>query len=190
MATYGGYAQEYFVKNNSNIDATPIYSVLSQYGQALPDLSGVTVGSIGRTFNKDEANADGLLMGGADVDLNSAVTLTLKFALTNAEYTINDFTFELKYIENHVEKSKELEAYLGSDGRYWVDVENIPAAYWDYEYVIAVTNTKTNTVSMPSGSVLAFVQLKLKNANSTEEVKNLVKGMYYYNEAANEFFGK
>ena len=54
---------------------------------------------------------------------------------------------------------------------------------------ITATNVETGEIYEVSTSVLAYLKLGLaKSTNETQ--KNLFRAMYYYNQAANTFFGK
>ena len=192
LATYGGYAQQHFAAGNSNIVSEPAYNLLSKYGLSVPDLSGITKESIDHIANKGtNAEKVGVDLKAADVDLNSAVSLTMKFQQTGT-YTIQDYSFVLSY--KNIDGSYTpitLNATLdSSSGRYVVVAENIPAAYWDHMYELTVTNKVTGESNTVSYSVLAFIRGRVGSSSASESVKALVRAMYYYNEAANEFFGK
>jgi len=190
LVTYGGYAQTYFAPQNSKIDTSYLaYEVLADYGIAVPDLSGITADSIDQSFIKGDTSI-GITLKSADVALDSAVNMTMKFALDEG-CSIEDYSFELTYTENYVEKTKVLKAtYDAASGRYSVIIPDIAAAYWDYMYKVTVTSTETAETYECYGSVLAYIKLKLKNSSSSEALLNMCKAMYNYNQAANEFFNK
>ena len=192
LATYGGYAQDYFRdgKGNGLVDAESLYEVLETYGLEPADISGITNTTVNRVNDRgsNEANMDFTLKT-FTVALDSAVNLTLKFEMGSG-YDIDDFTYVLTYIDGGEEKTMEMEAEKeASSGRCVLTVEDIAAAYWDYEYKISVTNNKTGETNEWGTSVLAFVTTKLKSASGTELEKNVVRAMYLYNQAANARFG-
>lgn len=64
-------------------------------------------------------------------------------------------------------------------------LENIAAAYYDTVYTFNFSNGATY-----KQSVMNYVKGVLANANGNQNVINLVSAMYWYNQAANDFFGE
>jgi hypothetical protein len=184
LLTYGGYAQGYFNKDVEN----PAYNLLTQLGYEIPDVSGISADSITQELIKSNTQI-GITQTAQQAYLESAVYHRVYYVL-DAGYSIEDFDFVLTYTEGGVEKTKSVEAvYEASKNRYYIDILDIPAAYWDYMYKITATNVETGESYEVSTSVLAYLKLGLaKSTNETQ--KMLFRAMYYYNQAANSFFGK
>ena len=185
MLTYGGYAQKYFGVDAQN----PAYNLLTQLGMAVPSLDGVTADLItDRTIVADGGN--GIKATGMQAFLDSAIYLRVYFNLAEGA-DIEDYKFVLTYADPEGNThTKEVEpGYEAGRNRYYVDIEDIPAAYLDYMYNITVTNTKTNATYSVTTSVIVWVKNSL-NSSYNEDQKNLLKAIYLYNQAANELFGK
>ena len=69
------------------------------------------------------------------------------------------------------------------------ELPNIAAALWDYMYTVKVINVNTNESFEITFSVLAWVDRMLGASTNPDQIM-LGKAMYYYNQAANELFGK
>ena len=185
LLTYGGYAQALF-----NVDASnPAYNLLSKYGFGIPNIAEVTASSISNAAT-ESGPAIGIQKGPQEAFLDSAIYHRVYFTL-DAGNTIDNFKFVLTYPVNKVEYTKELTPVFESGkDRYYVEIEDIPAAYLDYDYKISVTNKNTGETYTVTTSVLAYLKALLNNETATTEQKNLAKAMYLYNQQANTFFGK
>ena len=185
LLTYGGYAQALF-----NVDASnPAYNLLSTHGVTKPNLDEVTASSISNVA-AGSGPAIGIQKGTQEAFLDSAIYHRVYFTL-DAGNTIDNFKFVLTYPVNKVEYTKELTPVFESGkDRYYVEIEDIPAAYLDYDYKISVTNKNTGETYTVTTSVLAYLKALLNSETATTEQKNLAKAMYLYNQQANTFFGK
>ena len=185
MLTYGGYAQKYF-----NVDAeNPAYNLLTELGIEIPSLDGITADSITqRTAVED--NKNGIKATGMQAFLDSAIYLRLYFVLDEGA-AIDDYKFVLTYAtpSGSVDTKEVTAVYEAANNRYYVDIEDIPAAYLDYMYNITVTNTKTNATYSVTTSVMVWVRNAMLQYTAADHL-NLLKAIYLYNQAANEFFGK
>ena len=185
MLTYGGYSQKYF-----NVDAeNPAYNLLTQIGMEIPSLDGVTADSIRQSTSVVDGK-NGLKATGMQAFLDSAIYLRVYFTLDTGA-SIDDYKFVLAYAKpDGTEDTMELTpGYEAGKNRYYVDIENIPAAYLDYMYNVTATNIKTNATYSVTTSVMVWVRNSL-NSSTNENHKNMLKAIYLYNQAANEFFGK
>ena len=184
LVTYGGYAQKLF-----NVDAeNPAFNILTK----VPSLEGVTQDSISNTASdvSSSGSSIGIRKNKQQAFLDSAIYHEVYFTLDEG-YSIDDFTFILTYPVNHKEYTKTLTPiYDAANDRYDITIEDIPAAYLDYDYKITVTNTETNETYTVTTSVLAYLKSILNSTAATAETKNQAKAMYLYNQAANTYFGK
>ncbi|MBQ8621417.1 MAG: hypothetical protein IJ422_03790 [Oscillospiraceae bacterium] len=181
LLTYGGYAQ---LKFNKDVD-NPAYNLLTEKSLTVPDISGVT---FTEAIEKPDTAIGGIQQTTQEAHLDYAIYLTVYFTLDEGK-SIENYRFELTYPVNGKEYSKTL--IPDADGtRYYVKIENIPAAYLDYKYTITVTNTSTSDVYVVKTSVLAYLSALLNSKTASDAQRNLAKAMYLYNQAANEFFKK
>ena len=167
----------------------PAYNLLTQMGMAVPSLDGITADSITqRTAVVDGQN--GIKATSMQAFLDSAIYLRVYFNLDEGA-SIDNYKFVLTYADPEGNThTKEVEpGYEAGRNRYYVDIEDIPAAYLDYMYNITVTNTQTNATYSVTTSVMVWMRNAL-NAATDENHKNLLKAIYLYNQAANELFGK
>jgi len=187
LLTYGGYAQLYFGKDVEN----PAYNLLSQYNRNIPTLEDIDEDTITQELVLTGNTNNGLTYKQQKVNLGSAIYLRNMFELSTGE-DISNFTFTVKTPTGN----KDLEAtYLPNEGLYCVDILRIAAAYWDYTYELTVTNIKTGESYTLYTSVLAWLDRNLDaykgiTTGKVPQLVNLVKAMYYYNQAANVYFGK
>lgn len=68
---------------------------------------------------------------------------------------------------------------------YQLIIPNIGSAYLDAVYTVSFSNGTTYKTSVLNG-----VKTKLADSSTTEADKNLFTALYWYNQAANEHFGK
>ena len=188
MLVYGGYAQPYFGLDKEN----PAYKILTDYGMTIPTLEDVTKDTIQQALTVT-GSENGLKYTNQSAVLDSAMYLTTRFQL-EAGASIEDYRFELTYIDanaNFATKTEEVTARAGQGmyaGLYEVDTYEIPAAFWDYEYELKVTRISDGATSVVKSSVIAWVDRILEKSSNADQIK-MAKAMYYYNQAANEFFG-
>ena len=184
MMVYGGHAQQYFKVDVDN----PAYNTLTEFGMEIPSLDDITADSIADNLVTAGA-VDGMTYSAMEPFYDSAIYLRVYFKMA-AGHTIDEYTFTLTYIENYVEKTMELEPmYDAKYDEYYVDILDIPAAYLDYMYKVTVTNEAGDACEV-STSVLVWAKKVIGRTTSTAAQVNLAKALYYYNQAANVFFGK
>ena len=184
LLTYGGYAQQYFIKTNPKVDAEPVYNILAENGRNVGDISSISADDIDQVKTMT-GDAIGIEYKTATVGLESAVYMTMKFQLNGSD-TIDNYSFKLTLPTGSIDVTPVLEE---SSGRYVINIENIPAAYWDYMYTVTVTNKTTGGVYNASMSVMAYAKAML-GVTKDATLINLLKSMYFYNQAANTYFGK
>ena len=89
-------------------------------------------------------------------------------------YEIGDFTFLID--------EKTATPVKSGNGRYYIEVKNIPAQSLDVMHSFTISNgTDTYTLNC---STLSYSYMAL-SANIDENVQNLAKALYLYNAAAN-----
>ena len=187
MLTYGGYSQIKFGVDAEN----PVYNVLSEYGIQIPTLSDISSDDIEQSLVKS-ANSNGLTYTAQEAYLDSAIYHRIYFKL-DAGQAIENFKFEVTKVDVNGKTYTETVETVGYDAsynEYYVDILDIPAAYLDYMYTVTATNIQTSEIYEVSTSVLVWAKLIMGNARNPVSQINLAKAVYYYNQAANTFFGK
>ena len=193
LATYGYYAQVYF----EGLTDEEAEKALEKYGISLADISGVTADSI-----QQETKTEGADIGikgkiTQNMYFDSAVYLRIFFQL-NAQKSIDDYTFNLtKQITQNgqtitVTNTVAVSSQTNSSGavRYYIDITDIPAAYFDYEYIVTMTEKATGAEYTVTTSGLAYLKAAIAAyANDLDRV-NMFKAVYLYNAAANAYFNK
>ena len=125
--------------------------------------------------------------GTQNVNLNSAIHLTVFFTM-DAGKNIDDYSFQLTYPVSGTTATKPLSAvYDSANSRYYVNIEDIPAAYMDNDYKITVTNAE-GSYEMTTNILVYLTNLLAKSTD--ENQKNVAKAMYLYGQAASTYFGK
>ena len=185
MLTYGGYAQKNFM-----VDAdAPVYSVLPDYGYVIPTLEDITHESISQELATSDTDI-GITYSAQQAYLDSSIYHRVYFKLDSGA-SIDNYKFELTWIDAYGVEHTEVVAteYDSVYDEYYVDILDIAAPYLDYMYKIVVTNTESGDTYEVSTSVLVWAKLIMQKSTNTAQV-NLAKAVYYYNQAANTFFGK
>ena len=167
MLHYGAYAQKEF---NYKAEA----DTLANKGLAACDLSGVTLA----TFEPYAPAA-----AGTDAAKFSAISLLLN-ANTDLRFffTLDDSVTNFKVTGINGEDLKVTERA----GRHYVDVTTVAAQYLDKEYTVTINDGENETTV--SASPLSYGYNVLKADPDDEALKDLVKALYLYNQAANEYF--
>lgn len=133
------------------------------------------------------------------VVLDSRIALKTSFRMSSKE-DLSKYTFHLTYAKGGeaVEEPKVLTVTSenvvkdtdDSGNEFYkcvVEIDDIPVAYWDFDYIITVT--KDDTSYALQTSVLAWVKECIQKSDKAAQV-NMAKAMYFYNDAANKYFGK
>ena len=172
LVTYGGYSQLYFGTNTSD----PAYSILDE----IPTVSDVAISNEDYSINRS-GDSIGITQTTQQAYLNSAIYLRVYF---EGDTTGLNFTLTSPKGGSTVTTSV---TPVQDGSRYYVDIENIPAAYLDNTYTITVTgNGGTYTVNT---SVFAYLKDLLDNSKDEKQI-NAAKAMYLYGTAASEFFDR
>ena len=167
MSDYGSLAQAQFGYNADSRVAV----------QA--DLSGVTAADV-ESFQavKTDGTATGVSYYGTSLLLQSETVMRIYFTLDEGE--ISDYTFKLG--------SKKVTP-VQSDGKWYVEIANISAKDLDKTYTLTVSSAEGKIVTIKA-SALSYVYAVLNGGSNEATLIDLVKGLYLYNQAANEYFGK
>lgn len=139
------------------------------------------------------------------INFDARVDLTSYFTLYEGA-SISDYTFTLTYAKGGKPFTRDISAEVKQESngnRYAVKIADIPVAYWDFEYVITVTQKDSGASYELRSSILAWAKrcitsYETKAATlSDEELAqvntaqvNMAKAMYYYNQAANDYFDR
>jgi len=175
--TFGGYAQMFFGTHTDRL----AYDSLPEMNLSMLDISDAAPSSEHKLERTDAEI--GIKAKSHNVNLNSSIFMRVTFALDEGA-SIDNYSFVLKGNG----KSESVSAVKSNNG-YYVDILDIPVAYWDTRYTIEVTNNETGEKYEVTTSVLAWVNSCIKNSTNANQI-NMAKSMVLYNEAANEFFGK
>lgn len=169
MLNYGAYAQQYFQYNTSDMSA--------DLDKA--DVSAVTKETL-QSFVKNTYSNDSVSLKAANLTLESETTLTLGF-LPGIGVSVDNLTFTI---------GEESVQPVSKGGYTCVVIEGIAANNLDKDYVVTV-NDGTNTLTVIYNP-MTYCYNVLKSDNSatvTDNLKNVVRALYLYNQAANTYLG-
>ena len=173
MLNYGAYAQTEFGVNTDNLANT----VLADAERTLAEL---TLDTMEVKTEYTVASALEELIGKASLILNSKTDF--RQYLTTA--TMDGYTFKLS------DTTLDLTTGVDNENGY-VQVNNIPAAELDNAYVLTVSETDGVEIGTVQFSPLNYVQGVLENVGTDAEdasLVNVAKALYWYNDAANDYF--
>ena len=158
---YGAYAQNAFNHNaDPNLDGS--------------ELADVTVGTL--EANKITKSADipeGLKLTEMTLILETETALRLYFKSDNIE----NYTFKLDGTGVTLNKIEE-------EGLYYVEIANISAKDLDTKHTLIINDNCELTFN-----ALSYAYATVK-ADTNENICNVVKALYKYNDAANAYFGE
>lgn len=178
MLNYGGYAQEYFGYNQDKLANDGIYTGIN------PVLAGDVPDSRFSTPTITD-NCDDLDFMGASLVCESTTALKLYFKTKNA---MNASEFDSKYSYYTMTTSTITREVTFENGYLVVTFANIAANNLGNECGITFTsksNIKDNISVMYSP--MAYISKAQKGSN--DELKNLVRAIYYYNQEAVDYNG-
>ena len=196
LLTYGSYAQVYFSnRGTAGISSEPAYNMLAEYGVSPVDMSAFTLDSLTQSMVGTGDSFDGISIRTGSPVLEAAIYMNVQFnASAISEANLGDYTYQLTYKVGTEEKTVELDTpSWDTRGRMIFKVENIAAALFDCMYSITITKKATGETYTGEYSVLVYLKTAISslqgNASKVDDL-NLYKAMYYYNQAANAYFGK
>ena len=203
LLTYGSYAQVYFKsKGVAGISDEPAYNILTKYGFEPVDISAFSTDLLNQTMTSSGASFGGISVRGGTPYLEAAIYMDIQFNATTFvdESYIDNYTYELTYtvgtqtVTQEIYPSKyDARNPAKNDYRIVFTVENIAAALFDCMYSITVTDKATGEQYTGSYSMICYFDACFKSYASNPaqaDFLNMLKAMYYYNQAANVHFGK
>lgn len=164
--------------------------ILTEVTAASEPAANISVMSDTTEEDTDTSEQDfGITYQSQKINLDSRVSMTTYFTLDSGN--VDDYIFTLTYTQGGVDGLEmELLPEQEQDGSRWfIKIEDIPVAYWDYMYKITVTKAGSDQTYEIESSVLAWAKRCIANSANDAQV-NMAKAMYYYNQAANDYFGK
>lgn len=165
MVNYGAYAQlefGYHIDNLANAN-------LPEDEKGLPD--NLELDAYAHSIVGSE---EGIKVYSASLILESETVIRFYFQLTG-DKTIEEYTFVIN--------GKAMVPELSRDGTYYVDVPNISAKDLDTFYTVSVGGLRVSYCG------ISYVRMTLNYSGSSETLKELVRAVYAYNQAANTYFG-
>ncbi|MGN0582481.1 MAG: hypothetical protein ACI4KB_07240, partial [Oscillospiraceae bacterium] len=157
---YGAYAQNAFNHNaNSNLNGSELADVTLE---TLETNKMIKTGDI----------PEGLKLTEMTLILETETTLRLYFKSDN----IRNYTFKLDSTDAVLNEITE-------EGLYYVEIANISAKDLDKMHTLEINNNCTLTFN-----ALSYAYATVK-ADTNENICNVVKALYKYNEAAKAYFG-
>lgn len=167
MLNYGAATQKYTNYNTSNLADFRVFEYFSP-NVSIPD---------DYKMNLSKDNGSGAKVKSAYLSIEANITLKVKYEITG---NISDYKFTCN--------GDTLSPYKDGD-YYWVDIKNITPQDFDEMYDIVVTN-KTNGLSRTiKYSALTYAKSVIENKSTQTGLVDLMKAMYYYNQAANAYVG-
>ena len=167
LASYGAYAKAYF-------EYEPVAED-TEYADAIAggDVSAVTLDSVAGFAPVKDASTDAFKAKSISLILKSETILKVTFAGTDvAQYS---FTVDGEPV-----------SAVKSGSSYVVQIPNIAAQDLDKEYTIVATNgDQTYTIT---SYALTYAYQVLKAEGRSDAIRDLVKALYEYNQAANAYF--
>ena len=164
---YGKYAQLNFNYGELDSDPDPLEleaSVLADYA------------------SKKSGSAEGLTLKSASVECETGTNVHVYFALEEG-YAIEDYEFEIN--------GEKVNAEWNASKKYYrITAENINSNKLQTMYEFKACRKGENEGITLQYGVYSYIYSKLSNANTSAEMKNLVKALYYYNIAAIDYFGE
>ena len=173
MEEYGTYAQLLFNYETDQVSIT----------QTMEDLlDEVFISNVAAYSPTISMTPDtGIEYAGATLVLETETSIRQYFRV-GAGHQISEYRFE-------VGDSPAEPVFV--NGEYYVGVTNILSNALDNPYSVTVRNANDSVIGTVSNySALSYVYRVLElNGNNNQNLVNLVKGLYLYNQAANNYFG-
>ena len=179
MLNYGSYAQKYF----KHREETPA-NAGDYITEEEKDVSAVTADTLISYGNPAEQKSEFVKFEGSNLLLLSQTTLRLYFTVDETKVEDMVFTCIRNGEERELEKVK-------SGNYYYVEITDIAAKDLDETYTVTVSDSSSR-LEVQYG-VLAYCYNVLKREitdQRTQELKDVIAGLYLYNQEANRYFEK
>lgn len=163
LLNYGGYAQVAF---NTNTDR------LANADLEDTDVSDVTAETLQPYESTQSGSEEGLRYQNSTLTLNSLTTINHIFVVNNG-HTIDEYEFKL---------GNQTLTPIKRGNKYYVVIPNI------YSYDLDTPFTVTVGGYTISYSGLSYGYKALTSASANDDLKNLMRAMYKYNQSANVYF--
>lgn len=178
MLNYGGYVQKQFGHNTDALANADLYTETED-----PVLVGTVPTLEAYAFTAPTKNV-GVKYYGTSLLLNSETTIRHYFTFTEGE-DIDEIRdkYEFKLADGTILTP------VMRGGMIYIDIKDINAADLDVKYEVTVTNTESSETITFSYSALSYAKYVLDYTLAGTNLVNVIKAMYFYNEAANAYFG-
>lgn len=170
MLNYGARAQLYFNYKTSTL----VNDILAEEDRALSADDHV----FDNYYATKSDNITGISYYGTSVMLTSSTKITNYFTLAD-QATVGDYVFKVN--------GKQVEAVM-KEGYVAVVADNILAKDFDKDYVITIE--KGNETLTITNSVFDYAGTIMRGSEYKPELKEVVKAMYDYNQAAKAYANK
>lgn len=177
MLNYGSYAQFHFGYNTDNLANDTVYMT-----DAEKDVSSVTADTLAEFNYQYEQKCDSVRFEGSSLDLLSQTTLRLWY--TADEENINDFN-----ITYYQDDTKNTANIIQSGKYYYIDISNIAAKDLDCRFFVNFANDESEWFCWYSVMAYCYNVLSRETTDvRSEQLKDTVRALYLYNQAAKEYF--
>ncbi|MBR5569740.1 MAG: hypothetical protein IKW10_02480 [Oscillospiraceae bacterium] len=197
LLTYGAYAQDYFESTGKipNIPEMRATEILTKYGYEPMDISQFSSDLLNQAPTSSGDSFDGISSRGvANPVLEAAIYMTFQFNATGiTEADIGNYTYKLSYMSGNTLVEKDITPTWDARGRLVFTITEIAAMYFDCMYSVTITKNATGETYTAATSVVAYMDVAFdtyEGVASQAKFLDLLKAMYYYNQAANTHFGK
>ena len=176
MLNYGAAAQQYFEYNTDN----PANSIMSEADRVMDEVAFGTYK--GKFVNSDKI--EGIGYYGSSLVLQSDTALRNYFQL-DIGYDIADYEF---YEQQADGTKKIIQPQEADSSLYYIDIDNVKAYELGDNYNIYIKKKSDDATEMMVECGMFVYARYVYQYSDDEALKNLMKAMYHYNNAAIEYF--
>ena len=171
--TFGGYAQQFFETHTDKL-------AYSFFGETAPDVAVSSWEGFTTTVTSTEGFT--LIPTTQKINLDSKIDIRLYF-----EGEVGGCTVTVTRPINKGTDTETIALSFGNEnGRTYLDIEDVPPAYWNDSYLITVTDgQRSYTVTT---SVLAWCARCVQSPAASVEQQKMAQAMYHYSRAADAYF--